>query len=594
MFKKFLLFIFLASTVVSLQAQDVLPKGFAPGEADDMQQLKEFLDTYPFAGIASPPTSPVRTMGEWEELEAIAITWTSFKPTLAEIVRHSQEECEVLIICASEASAKAELANYGVTLNSNVKFLEVGSDGYDSVWMRDYGGNPVYTNDVDSLLLIDWIYNRPWRPNDDVIPEQVADFYNLPLHTTTECPEDLVNTGGNFMSDGMGTGFSSTLILEENEPFNNYGVCPKTEAEIDQIMADYMGLDRYIKFDALPFDGINHIDMHMKLLDEETILVGEFPTGVSDGPQIEANLQYLLDNHKTSFGNDYKFVRVPMPSCSNGNWPDDCQGAEYRTYANAMFVNKTILVPVYGIPLDNQALAIWEDAMPGYNVVGIDCTDIIFSGGAIHCITKEVGAKDPLWIAHSRLDTVCVDEDAQVSAIIKHRSGIQEAKVFYTTDLNAGYQSMDMTPAADDEWTAALPDFQEGSQVYYYIQATSTSGKQINRPMPAPEGYFKFTVSESCLVSSNVDPVLIRTNIKDIFPNPAQAITAISVYNEAAQEAFISVNDLAGRAIETVFEGQLPMGDSNYFIDAADYESGIYFVRLQTATQNIVKKLIVK
>lgn len=38
-----------------------------------------------------------------------------------------------------------------------------------------------------------------------------------------------------------------------------------------------MGIDRYIKMDELPYDGIHHIDMHMKLLDEETLLVGEYP-----------------------------------------------------------------------------------------------------------------------------------------------------------------------------------------------------------------------------------------------------------------------------------------------------------------------------
>ena len=52
----------------------------------------------------------------------------------------------------------------------------------------------------------------------------------------------------------------------------------KTEEEIDQIAQDYLGINRYIKMDALPYDGINHIDMHMKLLDEERILVAEPPT----------------------------------------------------------------------------------------------------------------------------------------------------------------------------------------------------------------------------------------------------------------------------------------------------------------------------
>jgi hypothetical protein len=30
--------------------------------------------------------------------------------------------------------------------------------------------------------------------------------------------------------------------------------------------------------------------MHMRVIDEETIVIGEYPEGVSDGPQIEANI----------------------------------------------------------------------------------------------------------------------------------------------------------------------------------------------------------------------------------------------------------------------------------------------------------------
>ena len=44
----------------------------------------------------------------------------------------------------------------------------------------------------------------------------------------------------------------------------------------------------------------------------------------------------------------------------------------YRTYTNAVFVNKTILVPTYRPSVDNPALDQWRDLMPGYNIVGID------------------------------------------------------------------------------------------------------------------------------------------------------------------------------------------------------------------------------
>ena len=79
----------------------------------------------------------------------------------------------------------------------------------------------------------------------------------------------------------------------------------------------------------------------MKLLDEETILMAEYPTGVADGPQ-EA-LQYVLSNYNSAFGTAYKVVRIPSPPSVSGNYPNT--NGYYRTYTNSVFVNNTVLVP---------------------------------------------------------------------------------------------------------------------------------------------------------------------------------------------------------------------------------------------------------
>ena len=198
-----------------------------------------------------PPSSPVRCMAEWEELQGLLVTWTSFSGMLTEIVREAKQECRVYIVTSNSNSVINTLNNAGVD-TSNITFL---NNSFNSVWSRDYGPWSVYTNDVDSLLIIDWIYNRP-RPLDDLIPIHVANELNVPLYQTNTNPWDLVHTGGNFMTDGMGTGFSSKLLLNENPG--------KTEAAIDNIMQQFMGIDNYIKMDNLPYDVIHHIDMHMK------------------------------------------------------------------------------------------------------------------------------------------------------------------------------------------------------------------------------------------------------------------------------------------------------------------------------------------
>ncbi len=341
--------------------------------------------------FTNPPTGPVRTMAEWEELQGIMITWTSYTSILRQIVDYAQEEGLVYIVCSDSNSVKSYLTSGGVPL-VNLKFLLTS---FNSVWCRDYGPWTVYKDDVDSLKIIDWIYNRP-RPQDDVVPVFFANYLNVPIYQTTSSPYDLVATGGNFMTDGHGTGFSSKLILNENSS--------KTEAEIDTIMNLYMGLNRYIKMNTLPYDGIHHIDMHMKLLDEETLLVGQYPPGVADGPQIEANLQYILNNFKDCYGRDFKVVRIPMPPDASGHYPD--QGGDYRTYTNSVIINKTVIIPTYDYQYDTTAFRIYREAMPGYNIVGINSNTIIPALGAIHCITKEVGVFNPVWISHPKIEGI--------------------------------------------------------------------------------------------------------------------------------------------------------------------------------------------
>ena len=478
-----LFLLILLFSMVHLSAQEVLPKGLTEAE-------KDLITQYNFKGTRAtdPPTGPVRTMAEWEEVEYLVITWQpSFPNILRQIVEAAIQECKVIITTQNETSVANYLTSNGVDL-TNVTFM---NEDWDSIWIRDYGGNTIYSDDVGERGMVDWIYNRP-RPNDDVMPEAHAALLGIPFYGTTTGTNDLVNTGGNFMSDGMGTAFASELILDENSAGNPYGVSVKTEAQIDAIMNSYMGIDRYIKMETLPFDQIHHIDMHMKLLDEETLLVSEYPEGIADGPQIEDNIQYILDNFQSPFGTPYRILRIPAPPSSSGSYPNT--GGYYRTYTNAIFINGTVLVPTYRPEVDGPALAQWEEMLPGYNIVGIDVDNggenLISLVGAIHCITHTIGVEEPLWIVHQPVYESTPDATVQLDAMIKHVSGISSASVFWREEGTTTYAEAPMTFVSGDDWTASLTMPSTETNIEYYIEAEATSGKVLTRPIVAPEGYW--------------------------------------------------------------------------------------------------------
>lgn len=542
--------------------------------------MPAYLQALGRSGITTPPVSPVRASAEWEEIDALMITWTNYTSVLKEIVRHAQAEARVVIVCADSNAVKTYLSTNSVPL-TNVEFLLAP---YNSIWCRDYGQWNIYTHDVDSLALVDWIYNRP-RPKDDTLPSSVARYEDLPIYQTTAAPDDLVHTGGNFMTDGFGTGFSSNLVLNENPGH--------TAAEVDSILSRFMGIDRYIKMSTLPFDGIHHIDMHMKLLDEETLLVGEYPQGVADGPQIEANLQYVLANFNSVYGTPYKVVRIPMPPDAAGRYPSN--NGDYRTYTNAVFVNKAILVPSYQERYDTTALRIWQEAMPGYDIRMINCNSIITALGAIHCITKEVATDDPLLIAHQPLaDTYDAVNPYAVDARIQHRSGIAVAELYYRTDTLQPYQAvaMTLTNALTHTWTGFIPAQAPGSKVDYYVSAVAVSGKAQVRPMPAPAGYWSFDVLQ--FVGTEAPATAAVTFLKPVYPNPGKGITCIPV--QIGEEGFgeLTLCDMLGRPVAVIANGWLPAGEKNFFIDTQNFASGVYSLTLRAGGRQLMQRLLVR
>ena len=531
-------FIILFFSIFYLTAQEELPKGLTETERELLPQFQ-----FNSLEISDPPEGPVRAAAEWEEVEYLVIRWTNaYQNILRQIVEVGVQECKVLITTQNESSVTNYLTNQGVDL-TNIEFLNTGSN---SIWIRDYGGNTIYSEDVGERALTDWIYNRP-RPLDDIMPTQHATMVGMPIYVTDTGTNDLVNTGGNYMSDGLGNAFASNLILEENEPGNPYNVSAKTEEEIDAIMNVYMGIENYIKMETLPYDEIHHIDMHMKLLDEETILVSKYPEGVADGPQIEENIDYVLSNFQSPFGTPYEIKWIDAPPSSSGSYPDT--GGYYRTYSNAVFVNKSIIVPTYRPEVDEPALDYLRELLPGYNVVGIDVDNsnepLIASLGAIHCITHTIGVDEPLWIVHQPINEVPTSNTSvSINAMIKHISGINNATVYWREAGESEFNQLSMTIIGDDNWSVDLLIPSGAESIEYYIEAEANSGKSLARPLVAPEGFWTFPVSNL----SNEE--WADNNISAPYPNPASEEVSFQL-NQIEGAVEVSIYNILGQKLNT-------------------------------------------
>lgn len=562
-----------------------LPIGLSPDEPTSPAAYKAGLSSD--RALTSLPAFNPRTMAEWEEIQSLCIAWAGYEGILKQIVRHAKEECEVIILCDDQASVISYLNNssYGGPLPdlNNITFLETP---FNSVWMRDYGMETMYMNEVDSLFLMDWIYNRP-RPDDDACPEVIADMKGIEIFRSLQAPNDLVHTGGNFMADGFGTAFSSDLVVHENGPSGDFNLTNHTAAEVDSLMKWWMGIHTYVRMDTLPYDGIHHIDMHMKLLDEERLLVGEFPVGVSDGPQLESNLNTTVAAANSTFGSPFKLVRIPMVPSTGGSYPP---AGYYRTYANNVFINKTVLVPTYREEYDSTGLRILRESLPGYNVIGIDCDNtgmnIISASGAIHCITKGIGVADPLLIKHQALqDTYDAANPYAVSAYIRHKSGIADATLYWTTDTTAGFTAVGMSAIGGNNWTADIPAQAVGMQIFYYVHAVANNGKEQVRPITAPEGWWKFRVLGPASVLDPAGP-----SITELFPNPTSSLVMITIA-EGSGPVRVYLADALGRPVMQLHNGRLS-SDQRVFADMSHLAVGVYNVVVEGGTGRNVQQLM--
>jgi agmatine deiminase len=250
---------------------------------------------------------------------------------------------------------------------------------YDDVWLRDSG--PIMVKAADRVALLDWTFNG-WGQKydaaaDDVVPQRIAGV----LGTTAE-PIDVVLEGGSIDVNGAGLLVTTRQCLLS--PKRNPSL---DEAALEDVLRQALGVDLILWLDeGLEGDHTDgHVDTITRFVDERTIV-----TATCDDPA-DVNSQTLgrnlerLRGFTDLQGRPFHIVELPLPE----------RRVEFAgerlplTYANFYIANGGVVVPVFGDPRDEQALAILRPLFPGREVVGCMARALITGGGAFHCVTQQ-------------------------------------------------------------------------------------------------------------------------------------------------------------------------------------------------------------
>jgi len=400
---------------------------------------------------------------------------------------------------------------------------------------------------------------------DDQVNAALAAFFGAPLHALPRfC------TGGNIMTDGQGTAFSTRQMADENASFGD-------EASFLSLAEGYLCITRYFVLDNPEIHGIQHIDCYAKLLDEETVLVKRVSPSHGEYACVEA-LADAFAGATGCYGRPYRVHRVDCGAYNSYGVP--------AAYTNSLILNGKVLVPLFGISTDAAALAAYEAAMPGYEVIGFPWGSWYYYD-ALHCRAMGIHDRHMLRMTHRRMDeTVPWASSHEMRVFIDDRrgAGLVEGGSFLRWRLQGEteWNDVPLAPTADpDTFAAAVPEVPGGAVVEYWLEASDSSGRVERLPRTAPLGWYAFEVEISVLVrGGEAGPRALRAAAA---PSPFRAETTIRLARPARGGSSAQVYDLLGRRIralpmagvsgEWVWNGKDDVG--------REVPPGVYFIRVR-------------
>lgn len=257
----------------------------------------------------------------------------------------------------------------------------------DDAWIRDYGAIIVANTDAAAgesggWAALDFGYNAwggkypPWD-NDLDVARRMAERLGLP-----RIERSLILEGGSVDVNGQGQG----LVTEECllNPNRNPGL---GRDDIEAVLKPSFGLEDVIWLGSgiAGDDTDGHIDNLARFVAADRVVV--VTSRDADDPNHAALADNLarLEAWREQASTGLTISELPLPD------PVVHRGVRLpASYANFYIANNIVLVPVYAVSTDAEALEILADCFIGRRIVPIDCRALIVGLGALHCLTQQI------------------------------------------------------------------------------------------------------------------------------------------------------------------------------------------------------------
>ncbi len=332
---------------------------------------------------------------EWEKHDGTWLAWPHDPVTFPSRVKKVEQtylqiisalhKNESVNLFVKNSDAKARVTKLLEQKGIDLKKISLHVWDYADVWFRDYGPIFLVNKEKNAISFVHWVFNAWGGKYDDLKKDtQIPSIISNSLQLNNFRP-GIVMEGGAVEVNGKGA-----ILTTEQCLLNGNRNPHLSKDEIERYLRNYFGATKivWLKGGVAGDDTDGHIDNLARFVNPKTILCA-YEGDIRDENHtiLKKNYEILL-NSTDQDGNKFKVIKMPMPPAVRTN----VRGRKTRlpaSYLNFYVANKAVLVPAYKHKNDRLAQKIIQGAFPGRKVIGIDCRDLIYGMGALHCIMQQ-------------------------------------------------------------------------------------------------------------------------------------------------------------------------------------------------------------
>lgn len=332
-------------------------------------------------GFSMPP--------EWAKHDSTWLSWPKNPLTFPPEIVSKVEAAYVAMIEALAAGERVDLLVDDARTEDRVRSMlsakRVAFHRIESadVWIRDYGPTFVRKGGrARGVAAIKWEFNAWGGKYDDLLPDNETGLEVARSTGLRIFEPGVVLEGGSIDVNGRGS------ILTTEQCLLNKNRNPELgKAQLERLLHDYLGVETVVWLGegVAGDDTDGHVDDIARFVNEDTVVcMAEPDAGDANHAALKKD-RAVLAAHKDKEGRRLEVVTIEMPRAVEGD------GSRLpASYANFYIGNSAVLVPVFGdARRDSAALETLSECFQGRKIVPVDCRELVYGFGGIHCVSQQ-------------------------------------------------------------------------------------------------------------------------------------------------------------------------------------------------------------